>query len=52
MAPEAVGSNPIARPIKAGIKMTSKLKKLKNLERELTVSISVDEYDLKFQSKL
>ena len=52
MAPEAVGSNPIARPIKAGIKMTSKLKKLKDLERELTVSISVDEYDLKFQSKL
>ena len=32
--------------------MTSKLKKLKDLERKLTVSIPVEEYDSKFQSKL
>src|SRR5210317_156724 len=32
--------------------MSSKLKKLKDLERELTISIPVTEYDLKFQSKL
>ena len=52
MAPEAVGSNPIARPIKLGKSMSSKLKKLKDLERKLTVSIPVEEYDSKFQSKL
>ncbi len=32
--------------------MTSKLKKLKDLERKLTVSIAVEEYDSKFQSKI
>ena len=32
--------------------MTSKLKKLKDLERKLTVSIPVEEYNSKFQSKL
>ena len=52
MAPEAVGSNPIARPIKLGISMSSKLKKLKDLERKLTVSIPVEDYNSKFQSKL
>ena len=52
MAPEAVGSNPIARPIKLGITMSSKLKKLKDLERKLTVSVPVEEYDSKFKSKL
>ena len=52
MAPEAVGSNPIARPIKLGISMSSKLKKLKDLERKLIVSIPVEDYNLKFQSKL
>ena len=52
MAPEAVGSNPIARPIKLGKSMSSKLKKLKDLERKLTVSIPVEEYDSKFQLKL
>ena len=52
MAPEAVGSNPIARPIKLGTSMSSKLKKLKDLERKLTVSIPVEDYNSKFQSKL
>jgi trigger factor len=52
VAPEAVGSNPIARPIKLGISMSSKLKKLKDLERKLTVSIPVEDYNSKFQSKL
>ena len=52
MAPEAVGSNPIARPIKLGISMSSKLKKLKDLERKLIVSIPVEDYNSKFQSKL
>ena len=32
--------------------MSSKVKKLKNLERKLTVSIPVNEYDSKFDSKL
>ena len=32
--------------------MTSKLKKLKDLERKLTVSIPVDEYNSKFESKI
>ena len=32
--------------------MTSKVKKLKDLERKLTVSIPVEEYDKKFQSKI
>ena len=32
--------------------MTSKLKKLKDLERKLTVSIPVEDYNSKFQSKL
>ena len=32
--------------------MTSKLKKLKDLERKLTVSIPVDDYRSKFQTKL
>ena len=32
--------------------MTSKLKKLKDLERKLTVSIPVDDYNSKFQTKL
>lgn len=32
--------------------MTSKLKKLKDLERKLTVSVPVDEYDSKFKSKI
>jgi trigger factor len=52
VAPEAVGSNPIARPIKLGTSMSSKLKKLKDLERKLTVSIPVEDYNSKFQSKL
>jgi trigger factor len=32
--------------------MTSKLKKLKDLERKLTVSVPVEEYDLKFKTKI
>ena len=32
--------------------MTSKLKKLKDLERKLTVSIPVEDYNSKFQSKI
>jgi trigger factor len=32
--------------------MTSKLKKLKDLERKLTVSVPVEEYDTKFKSKI
>ena len=32
--------------------MTSKLKKLKDLERKLTVSVPVEEYDSKFKSKI
>ena len=32
--------------------MTSKIKKLKDLERKLTVSVPVAEYDSKFQSKI
>ena len=32
--------------------MTSKLKKLKDLERKLTVSVSVEDYNSKFQSKI
>lgn len=32
--------------------MTSKLKKLKDLERKLTVSIPVDEYNSKFETKI
>ena len=32
--------------------MNSKLKKLKDLERKLTVSIPVEDYDSKFQTKL
>jgi len=32
--------------------MSSKLKKLKDLERKLTVSIPVEDYNSKFQSKL
>ena len=32
--------------------MTSKLKKLKDLERKLTVSVPVEEYNSKFQKKL
>jgi FKBP-type peptidyl-prolyl cis-trans isomerase (trigger factor) len=32
--------------------MSSKLKKLKDLERKLTVSIPVEEYNSKFQLKL
>ena len=32
--------------------MTSKLKKLKDLERKLTVSIPVEDYNSKFQTKL
>ena len=32
--------------------MTSKVKKLKDLERKLTVSIPVEEYDKKFKSKI
>ena len=32
--------------------MTSKLKKLKDLERQLNVSISLDNYNLKFESKI
>ena len=52
MAPEAVGSNPIARPINKGLKMTSSLKKLKDLERSLTVSIEKDLYQSKFNEKI
>ena len=52
MAPEAVGSNPIARPIEKVLKMTSSLKKLKNLERSLTVSIEKDLYQSKFNEKI
>jgi trigger factor len=52
VAPEAVGSNPIARPNKFRKNMNSKLKKLKDLERKLTVSIPVEDYDSKFQAKL
>ena len=52
MAPEAVGSNPIARPMKIGKKMTSSLKKLKDLERSLTVSIEKDLYKSKFDEKI
>ena len=52
MAPEAVGSNPIARPIKKVLKMTSSLKKLKDLERSLTVSIEKDLYQSKFNEKI
>ncbi|MDA7696017.1 trigger factor [Gammaproteobacteria bacterium] len=32
--------------------MTSKIKKLKDLERKLTVSVPVEEYDSKFKSKI
>ena len=32
--------------------MTSKLKKLKDLERKLTVSVPVEDYDLKFKTKI
>ena len=32
--------------------MTSKLKKLKDLERKLTVTLTVEEYNSKFQSKI
>ena len=32
--------------------MSSKLKKLKELERKLTISIPVEDYQSKFQSKL
>jgi trigger factor len=32
--------------------MTSKLKKLKDLERKLTVSVPVEDYNSKFQSKI
>ena len=32
--------------------MTSKLKKLKDLERKLTVSIPVEDYNSKFQTKI
>ena len=52
MAPEAVGSNPIARPTNKGLKMTSSLKKLKDLERSLTVSIEKDLYQSKFNEKI
>tara|TARA_B100000614_G_C14546235_1_gene492196 strand:- start:1199 stop:2563 length:1365 start_codon:yes stop_codon:yes gene_type:complete len=53
VAPEAVGSNPIARPTKIYVcKMSSKLKKLKDLERKLTVSVPVADYQNKYSGKL
>ena len=51
MAPEAVGSNPIARPIYES-KMKVSIKKLKDLERKVLVTIPVNEYELKFSTKL
>ena len=32
--------------------MTSKLKKLKDLERQLNVTIPLDDYNLKFENKI
>ena len=32
--------------------MSSKLKKLKDLERKLTVSVEVDQYDVKYDAKI
>ena len=52
MAPEAVGSNPIARPSFMREIMKVSIKKLKDLERKVLVTIPVDEYELKFSSKL
>ena len=51
MAPEAVGSNPIARP-NLGNKMKVNIKKLKDLERKITISVPVDDYQEKFSSKI
>ena len=43
---------PSLAPLKKVKKKTSKLKKLKDLERKLTVSVPVEEYDLKFKTKI
>ena len=52
MAPEAVGSNPIARPNSEKVYMKVSIKKLKDLERKITVSVPVESYDTKFSSKI
>ena len=52
MAPEAVGSNPIARPIMEKVNMKVSIKKLKDLERKITVTVPVENYDIKFSSKI
>jgi len=52
VAPEAVGSNPIARPSFKREIMKVSIKKLKDLERKVLVTIPVDEYELKFSTKL
>ena len=52
MAPEAVGSNPIARPNLERKIMKVSIKKLKDLERKISVTIPVDQYELKFSSKI
>jgi trigger factor len=52
VAPEAVGSNPIARPNSEKVYMKVSIKKLKDLERKITVSVPVESYDTKFSSKI
>ena len=46
------GFEPHRSPHLLGITMNSKLKKLKDLERKLTVSVPVEDYNSKFQSKI
>ena len=52
MAPEAVGSNPIARPSYERKIMKVSIKKLKDLERKITVTVPIKEYETKFTAKL
>jgi trigger factor len=47
-----VGSNPIARPSFERKIMKVSIKKLKDLERKILVTIPVNEYELKFSTKL
>jgi trigger factor len=47
-----VGSNPIARPNSEKVYMKVSIKKLKDLERKITVSVPVESYDTKFSSKI